>query len=184
EARHDAAQRRGARRARADLFAPDDRPLLLRHRHADARGARRPRAQRRGDPHADRRGLARLPLAAGAAPRREGPEARLLRRRLLQRVPRAGRRRRGGAPALAVPDGRRRGGLRALPAPAGMLDRAALAREVAEGRIDTVVTALPDLYGRLVGKRIHAPYFLAEVLGHGMHVCDYLLACDMEMDPT
>jgi glutamine synthetase len=65
-----------------------------------------------------------------------------------------------------------------------MLDRSALEREIAEGRIETVVTALPDLYGRLVGKRIHAPYFLSEVLGHGMHVCDYLLACDVEMDPT
>ena len=71
-----------------------------------------------------------------------------------------------------------------MTGPAGMLDRAALAREVAEGRIDTVVTAIPDLYGRLVGKRIHAPYFLSEVLGHGMYVCDYLLACDMEMEPT
>ena len=71
-----------------------------------------------------------------------------------------------------------------MPAPAGMLDRATLAREVEGGTIDTVVTAVPDLYGRLVGKRIHAPYFLAEVQGHGMHVCDYLLACDMEMDPT
>jgi len=66
----------------------------------------------------------------------------------------------------------------------GMLDRAALEREIAEGRIETIVTALPDLYGRLIGKRIHAPFFLSEVLGHGMHVCDYLLACDMEMDPT
>lgn len=68
--------------------------------------------------------------------------------------------------------------------PAGMLDRGALEREIAEGRIDTVVTAIPDLYGRLVGKRIHAPFFASEVLAHGMHVCDYLLACDMEMDPT
>jgi glutamine synthetase len=65
-----------------------------------------------------------------------------------------------------------------------MLDRAALEREIAEGRIETIVTAIPDLYGRLIGKRIHAPFFLSEVLGHGMHVCDYLLACDMEMDPT
>jgi glutamine synthetase len=65
-----------------------------------------------------------------------------------------------------------------------MLDARALEREVAEGRIDTVVTALPDLYGRLVGKRIHAPFFLDTVREHGMHVCDYLLACDMEMDPT
>jgi len=67
---------------------------------------------------------------------------------------------------------------------AGILDRRALEREIAEGRIETVVTAIPDLYGRLVGKRIHAPFFASEVLGHGMHVCDYLLACDMEMDPT
>ena len=52
------------------------------------------------------------------------------------------------------------------------------------GRIDTVVTVIPDLYGRLVGKRIHAPFFLEAIAGHGMHVCDYLLACDMEMDPT
>jgi glutamine synthetase len=65
-----------------------------------------------------------------------------------------------------------------------MLDRRALEREVAEGRIETVVTAFPDLYGRLVGKRIHGPFFVGEVLGHGMHACDYLLACDMEMDPT
>ena len=66
----------------------------------------------------------------------------------------------------------------------GRLDRAELAREVEAGRIETIVTAIPDLYGRLVGKRIHAPFFLDEIIGHGMHVCDYLLACDMEMDPT
>jgi glutamine synthetase len=71
-----------------------------------------------------------------------------------------------------------------VPPLAGILDRRALEREIAEGRIETVVTAIPDLYGRLVGKRIHAPFFASEVLGHGMHVCDYLLACDMEMDPT
>jgi glutamine synthetase len=55
---------------------------------------------------------------------------------------------------------------------------------VAEGRIHTVVTALPDLFGRLVGKRIHARFFLDAVVSGGMHVCNYLLACDMEMDPT
>jgi glutamine synthetase len=66
----------------------------------------------------------------------------------------------------------------------GALDLEALAQEVEAGRIDTVVTALPDLYGRLVGKRITGHFFLDEVARHGMHVCDYLLACDMEMDPT
>ena len=67
---------------------------------------------------------------------------------------------------------------------AGMMGLDSLEREVAEGRIDTVITALPDLYGRLIGKRIHGRFFLDEVASHGMHACDYVLACDMEMDPT
>ena len=66
----------------------------------------------------------------------------------------------------------------------GRLDLEELVREVEAGRIETVVTALPDLYGRLVGKRITGAFFLEEVARHGMHCCDYLLACDMEMDPT
>jgi len=66
----------------------------------------------------------------------------------------------------------------------GRLDLERLRVEVGSGAIETVVTALPDLYGRLVGKRITGHFFLDEVAGHGMHVCDYLLACDMEMDPT
>jgi glutamine synthetase len=66
----------------------------------------------------------------------------------------------------------------------GMLDFEELERGINDGRIETVVTALPDLYGRLIGKRIVGRFFLEEVARHGMHVCDYLLACDMEMDPT
>lgn len=66
----------------------------------------------------------------------------------------------------------------------GRLGLEELAREVEAGRIETVVTALPDLYGRLVGKRITGAFFVDEVARHGMHCCDYLLACDMEMDPT
>jgi glutamine synthetase len=66
----------------------------------------------------------------------------------------------------------------------GMLLLEDLEREIAEGRIDTVITAFPDLYGRLIGKRIHGRFFLEEIVSDGMHVCDYLLACDMEMDPT
>ena len=60
----------------------------------------------------------------------------------------------------------------------------ALEREARTGAVETVITALPDLFGRLVGKRITAGFFLDEVASHGMHVCDYLLACDMEMDAT
>lgn len=66
----------------------------------------------------------------------------------------------------------------------GRLDLAGLTHEIESGAIETVVTALPDLYGRLVGKRITGHFFLEEVARGGMHVCDYLLACDMEMDPT
>jgi len=68
--------------------------------------------------------------------------------------------------------------------PPGCIDLDTLADEIRAGEIHTVVTALPDLYGRLVGKRITGHFFLDEVAHGGMHVCDYLLACDMEMDPT
>ena len=39
----------------------------------------------------------------------------------------------------------------------GRLSLEQLRAEVESGAIDTVITALPDLYGRLVGKRITAP---------------------------
>jgi glutamine synthetase len=59
-----------------------------------------------------------------------------------------------------------------------------LVAEIESGEIDTIITAFPDLYGRLVGKRITGHFFASEILSGGMHACDYLLACDMEMDPT
>jgi len=66
----------------------------------------------------------------------------------------------------------------------GRLSRAELEELVHNGEVDTVVTVVPDLYGRLVGKRITGDYFLEAVGEHGVHMCDYLLACDMEMDPV
>ena len=66
----------------------------------------------------------------------------------------------------------------------GRLSRAELEEAIHAGEIETVVTVVPDLYGRLVGKRITGRFFLDETAEHGMHVCDYLFACDMEMDPT
>jgi len=66
----------------------------------------------------------------------------------------------------------------------GRLNEDELRQLVRDGEIETVLTVFPDLYGRLVGKRIHGHFFCNEVLGHGMHACDYLLACDMDMDPT
>ncbi len=66
----------------------------------------------------------------------------------------------------------------------GLLDLAELERQVESGEIETVITAIPDLYGRLMGKRIVGRFFLDEIAGDGMHACDYLYASDMEMDPT
>jgi glutamine synthetase len=66
----------------------------------------------------------------------------------------------------------------------GLIDLSKLKRLVADGEIETVLVVFPDMYGRLVGKRIVARFFLEEVAEHGMHACDYLLACDMDMDPV
>jgi len=65
----------------------------------------------------------------------------------------------------------------------GMLDVETLAQMVEDEQIETVLTVFPDMYGRLMGKRITGHYFLNDVLKHSIHACDYLLACDMEMDP-
>lgn len=55
---------------------------------------------------------------------------------------------------------------------------------ISDDEIDTVITAFPDMYGRLVGKRFVGRYFVDEVMTHGMHACNYLLACDVDMDPV
>ncbi|HEU0190050.1 MAG TPA: glutamine synthetase family protein [Mycobacterium sp.] len=52
----------------------------------------------------------------------------------------------------------------------------------ASGEIDTVVLACTDMQGRLVGKRVAAAYFVAEVADHGAECCSYLLAVDVEMN--
>jgi hypothetical protein len=41
----------------------------------------------------------------------------------------------------------------------------------------------PDMYGRMMGKRFDADFFLDSAAEDGTHACDYLLACDMEMVP-
>ena len=64
----------------------------------------------------------------------------------------------------------------------GMLDVDGLRAAVADGSIDTVILAFPDLYGRLLGKRLDASFFLTDVVG-GTHACDYLFTVDMEMEP-
>src|ERR671915_302455 len=66
-----------------------------------------------------------------------------------------------------------------------MLTLDELRDEVESGAIDTVVVAFTDMQGRLLGKRLHAEYFVEEVgEGHPVEGCNYLLALEMEMDPV
>src|SRR5579883_3229644 len=55
--------------------------------------------------------------------------------------------------------------------------------DVREGLIDTVIVAMVDMQGRLVGKRVTARFFVDDVAHHGLHACSYLLGCDVEMEP-
>ena len=56
--------------------------------------------------------------------------------------------------------------------------------EIEAGRIDTIVLAFPDHYGRLMGKRYDAQFFLDSAFADGGHACDYLFTVDMEMNPV
>ncbi|MEM9148739.1 MAG: glutamine synthetase family protein [Pseudomonadota bacterium] len=64
---------------------------------------------------------------------------------------------------------------------AGKLDLNTLRKAVEEGEIDTVVAALPDMQGRLMGKRFQAEFFLDSAHAE-THGCNYLLATDIEME--
>jgi glutamine synthetase len=64
-----------------------------------------------------------------------------------------------------------------------MLTLEELRKDVEIGAIDTVIAALTDMQGRLMGKREQAQYFLDESVEHGLEGCNYLLATDMENDP-
>jgi glutamine synthetase len=66
-----------------------------------------------------------------------------------------------------------------------MLTLEELGSAVEDGSIDTVVVAFTDMQGRLMGKRVHAEFFLEEnVSEHGVEGCNYLLALEMEMNPV
>ncbi len=58
-----------------------------------------------------------------------------------------------------------------------------LKTKIAKKEIDTVIVAFPDVFGRLIGKRLTGHYFLDSVLKHGTHACNYLLAVNIEMEP-
>jgi glutamine synthetase len=64
---------------------------------------------------------------------------------------------------------------------AGKLAFDELKQAVAEGMIDTVLAVFTDMQGRLMGKRMHADFFV-DTAWEGTHCCNYLLATDMEME--
>ena len=57
-----------------------------------------------------------------------------------------------------------------------------LRQRIEAGEVDTVLTVFADMQGRLQGKRMHARYFLNQVLDHGTEGCNYLLTVDVEMN--
>ncbi len=65
----------------------------------------------------------------------------------------------------------------------GMLTLVTLEEMIRDDEIDTVIVAFTDHYGRLMGKRFDAEFFL-ESAEAGTHGCDYLLTTDMEMEPV
>ena len=65
----------------------------------------------------------------------------------------------------------------------GKLNLKELNQAVQEEQIETVIVAFTDHYGRLVGKRFDAEFFLESCAKDGTHGCDYLLTTDMDMEP-
>lgn len=61
---------------------------------------------------------------------------------------------------------------------------AELRADIESGAVDTVIVAITDMQGRLVGKRIQGQFFLNETMNHGAEACNYLLAVDVEMNPV
>jgi glutamine synthetase len=58
-----------------------------------------------------------------------------------------------------------------------------LRTKIEDGQVETVIVAIPDVFGRLIGKRFTGLYFLQTVAEHGTHGCNYLLTVNIEMDP-
>jgi glutamine synthetase len=56
-----------------------------------------------------------------------------------------------------------------------------LGADVNSGAVDTVLLVMTDMQGRLMGKRLHAPFFMSDVASHGAEGCYYLLTVDVDM---
>lgn len=69
-----------------------------------------------------------------------------------------------------------------MSAPTGFLTLEQLEAGAGAGEIDTVILAVTDMQGRLVGKRIAVRHFLESIVAHGAECCNYLLAVDVDMN--
>lgn len=69
-----------------------------------------------------------------------------------------------------------------MPETKGPLSLAQLKKDIESGAIHTVIVAITDMQGRLQGKRLHADYFLSDVLANGTEGCNYLVAVDVDMN--
>ncbi len=68
--------------------------------------------------------------------------------------------------------------------PVGLLTVEQLRSRVRDGAVDTVLVVFTDHYGRFMGKRFDADFFLDSAVKNGAEACDYLLTVDMEMNPV
>ena len=66
---------------------------------------------------------------------------------------------------------------------AGNLSFDELKKAVRSGAIDTVIVAMADMQGRLIGKRFQGEYFI-DGAHEETHACNYLLANDIDMEPV
>ena len=51
-----------------------------------------------------------------------------------------------------------------------------LRNEVEQGAVDTVLLVMTDMQGRLMGKRLHAPFFVSDIAAHVRDRSDELRA--------
>jgi len=61
----------------------------------------------------------------------------------------------------------------------GMLTLEQLVTMVESEEIETVIMGFADHYGRMMGKRFDAEFFVEQSFKHGTHGCNYLLTVDM-----
>ena len=49
--------------------------------------------------------------------------------------------------------------------------------------VKTITMGFPDIYGRFMGKKFDVDYFNSGIIKKGSNACNYLLGCDIDMNP-